>query len=36
MPDMLSNGKRTEWSPDRSVIIRVIHKLDPSEKLLLW
>ena len=34
--NMLSNGNRTERSPVRSVIIRVIHKLDPCEKLLLW
>ena len=28
---IISNGNRTEWSPIRSVIIRVITKLDDRE-----
>ena len=27
--DTVSNGNRTEWSPIRSVIIRVINKIGP-------
>ena len=27
-PPLISNGNRTEWSPIRSVITRVITKLD--------
>ena len=29
---MISNGNRAEWSPIRSVIIRVITKSDDSER----
>ena len=29
--DLISNGNRTEWSPIRSVIIRVITKSDDRE-----
>ena len=31
LPNTISNGNRTEWSPIRSVIIRVITKLDDRE-----
>ena len=29
--ELINNGNRTEWSPIRSVIIRVITKLDDRE-----